>query len=96
MKEKITRMSLDEAHLIDKTDLERLLNLKDEDINTSDIPELGDWFWQNAKVVKPQGKKQLTLRIDHDLVDWFKQQGKGYQSLMNAVLRSYVEAHKKP
>ena len=52
--------------------------------------------WKNARVVMPgAGKLQLTLRLDAKVRDWFKAQGKGYQTRINAVLRSYVEAHRE-
>jgi len=69
-----------------------LLELTDDDIDTSDIPELTPDFFRNAKLLDPQPKKQLTVRMDADVIDWFKAQGKGYQSRMNAVLRAYVES----
>jgi uncharacterized protein (DUF4415 family) len=60
-------------------------------------PALGPAFWKQARVVLPEGpKKQLTVRLDADVVAWFKAQGKGYQTRMNAVLRSFYEAHRKP
>lgn len=54
-------------------------------------------FWKHARVVMPppHGKKHLGLRLDQDVVDWFKAQGRGYQTRMNAVLRSYMEAHRE-
>ena len=54
-------------------------------------------FWKHARVVMPppRGKKHLGLRLDQDVVDWFKAQGRGYQTRMNAVLRSYMEAHRE-
>lgn len=71
-----------------------LAALPDEDIDYSDIPELdADWF-RTAKVVMPTGKEQLTVRIDSDVLAWFRAQGKGYQSRMNAVLRAYVMARR--
>lgn len=76
-----------------KSDLKRLEAMRDEDIDLSDIPELDEGFWKQAKPVIPPGKKQLTLRIDDDVFKWFKGQGRGYQSRMNAVLRSYYESH---
>jgi len=42
----------------------------------------------------PHGKKQVSLRIDEDVLNFFRQTGKRYQTRMNAVLRSYFEAHK--
>ena len=74
--------------------LEELAALPDAEIDTSDVPELGDDFFRNAKLVMPAGKRQVTLRIDADVLDWFRAQGKGYQSRMNAVLRAYMAAQR--
>jgi uncharacterized protein (DUF4415 family) len=52
-------------------------------------------FWDNATVWTPPRKQQITLRLDRDVIGWFKRTGKGYQSRMGAVLRSYVEAKRK-
>jgi uncharacterized protein (DUF4415 family) len=52
-------------------------------------------FWDNAKVWVPPPKQQITLRLDPDVIGWFKRTGKGYQSRMGAVLRSYVDAKRK-
>jgi len=58
-------------------------------------PSIGSDFWKKAKVIYPEGtKKQLTVRLDSEVVEWFKKQGRGYQTRMNAVLRSYYEAHR--
>ncbi|MCC3452028.1 MULTISPECIES: BrnA antitoxin family protein [unclassified Microcoleus] len=75
--------------------LEELENIPESAIDTSDISELDASFWETAKLVKPLTKQAISLRVDRDVLDWFKSQGKGYQSLMNAVLRSYVEHHVK-
>jgi uncharacterized protein (DUF4415 family) len=75
--------------------LEELKNIPESAIDTSDIPELDASFWEKAEFVKPLTKQAISLRVDSDVLDWFKNQGKGYQSLMNAVLRSYVEHHVK-
>jgi uncharacterized protein (DUF4415 family) len=72
--------------------LEEISAIPDSEIDYSDIAELGPEFWKNAKVVFPQSKKAVTIRIDSDVLDWFKGRGKGYQSRMNAVLRSYMES----
>lgn len=75
--------------------IEELAAMPDEDINTEDMPELGDEFWKNARVRYPaEGKERLTIRFDEDMVQWFRSQGKGYQTKMNAVLRTFYEAHK--
>ncbi len=75
--------------------LEELENIPESAIDTSDIPELDTSFWEKAKLVEPLTKQAISLRVDSDVLDWFKSQGKGYQSLMNAVLRSYVEHQAK-
>jgi uncharacterized protein (DUF4415 family) len=76
---------------ISKHRLEELNSISDSDIDTSDIPELDRNFWKNAKMITPRTKQAISLRVDSDVLDWFKNQGKGYQSLMNSVLKSYVE-----
>ena len=80
---------------ISRKRLEELENIPESAIGTSDIPELDASFWETAKLVQPMTKQSISLRVDTDVLDWFKSQGKGYQSLMNAVLRSYVEHHAK-
>jgi len=81
-------MSISRKRLID------LSKIKDSEIDYSDIPELDDEFWKNAKLMPPLIKKPVSLRIDHDVLEWFKKQGKGYQTLINSVLKSYMQAHK--
>ena len=76
-----------------RTDWDRVTQMKDEEIDYSDIPPLRDDFFKEAHVRWPGNKKQVTLRIDPDVIEFFKKQGKGYQSMINAVLRKYVEAH---
>jgi len=105
-KENIARMSLEEirqAHRrgdFGETDWERLDSMTDEDIeaavaNDPDAAPLVDSsFWQDAKVVMPEAKMDIHIRLDSDIVAFFKKGGPGYQTRMNAVLRSYVEAHR--
>jgi uncharacterized protein (DUF4415 family) len=76
-----------------RTDWKRVDALRDEDIDFSDIPEQGPDFFAHA-IIWPGPKKQITLRVDPDVLTFFRKQGKGYQSTMNAVLRKYVEARK--
>lgn len=76
-----------------KTDWKRIEAMKDEEIDLTDSPELDASFFQEA-IPWPSHKKQVTLRLDPDIVDFFKSQGKGYQTAINRVLRRYVEAHK--
>ena len=77
---------------ISKERLAEIEAIRDEDIDTSDIPELDETFFKNARLVLPAGvsKKTVTLRMDEDVLDWFKGQGKGHLTRMNAVLRSYM------
>jgi len=56
----------------------------------SELAELPDDFWAEASVVEPTTKKPISLRVDADVLDWFKTQGPRYQSRINAVLRSYM------
>jgi uncharacterized protein (DUF4415 family) len=69
-----------------------------EDRSRADAPEgssLGADFWKTAKVSYPNGpKERLTVRFDRDMVAWFREQGRGYQTRMNAVLRSFYYAHR--
>jgi len=78
-----------------RTDWRKLAGLPDDRIDTSDIPELDENFFREAKLRLPTGKQLVSLRIDSDVLDWFKRQGKGYQTKINAVLRAYVRAHKR-
>lgn len=75
-----------------KTDFKRLRQMRDADIDYSDIPKLGKSFWKTAKLSMPEPKDRLTIRIDHDVVEWLKKKGSGYQTRINAILRSYMKA----
>jgi uncharacterized protein (DUF4415 family) len=68
----------------------KLATMRDEDIDLSDVPEQLDWKGAKRGVFYKPIKQQLTLRLDADVVDWFKQQGEGYQSRINAALRAHV------
>ena len=68
--------------------------MPDEQIDYSDAPYLQDAVWLKAVDTLPELKKQITLRIDSDVVDFFKDTGKRYQTRINAVLRAYVNAQK--
>jgi uncharacterized protein (DUF4415 family) len=73
--------------------LARLSELPDDQINTKDIPEQTDWTGARRGVFYRPVKKQLTLRLDADLIDWFKTRtanGEGYQTSINNALREYV------
>ena len=77
------------------TDRQYLKADSDEGIDFSDIPKLGPDFWKKAVLRIPRKKESLTLRLDHDVVSWFRRTGRGYQTKMNAVLRSYVRAARR-
>jgi uncharacterized protein (DUF4415 family) len=63
--------------------------------NAPEAESLGAEFWRSARVVVPQGKTSVHLRLDSDVVEWFRARGKGHLTRMNAVLRAYVEAQKQ-
>ncbi len=76
-----------------KTDLAVLEALPDEDIDTSDIPEGTDWSDAvRGKFYRPV-KKAISLRVDADIIAWFRSQEGRYQSRMNAALREYMRRH---
>jgi uncharacterized protein (DUF4415 family) len=68
----------------------RLAAKPDETIDYSEIPPLGDDFFETAELLMPPGKRDVSLRLDSDVVDFFKATGKGYQTRINAVLRAYM------
>jgi uncharacterized protein (DUF4415 family) len=59
--------------------------------------ELDEHFWKNAALIMPgdRPKSSIHLRVDHDVLDWFKSKGKGHLTRMNAVLRAYYETNRK-
>lgn len=77
-----------------KTDWKRLAEMEDKDIDTSEIPELDDKFFLNAEIKVPP-KQSVTLRLDADVLKWFKAQGQGYQTRINKLLRHYMETHQQ-
>jgi uncharacterized protein (DUF4415 family) len=77
-----------------ETDWARVDAMTDEDIDYSDIPELGDEFFEKAVFVP--AKKLVTMRLDADVLVWLKQNGRGYQTRANKILRSVMEAQEKP
>ncbi|MBE9192517.1 BrnA antitoxin family protein [Gloeocapsopsis crepidinum LEGE 06123] len=78
-----------------QTDWQRLDAMTDEDIGLSDCPEITPEMFAKAVVrrVPSATKTQVTLRIDSDVLEWFKSQGRGYQTQINQLLRAYMEAH---
>ena len=82
----------------DQTDYARLDAMTDEELEASiDFEDEGEFDFSNAiPGLPPMGpKQQLTVRFDRDIVDWFKSQGSGYQTKMNAVLRQFMLTHQQ-
>jgi uncharacterized protein (DUF4415 family) len=85
-----------------RTDWARVRAMSEEEVEAAaagdpDAPLLDEAFWHEARVVlpRPVRKKHTGLRIDEDVLAWFRAHGPGYQTRMNAVLRAYVEAQKR-
>ncbi|WHA42057.1 BrnA antitoxin family protein [Agrobacterium larrymoorei] len=83
----------------DKTDWVRVDAMTDEDIERQmrDDPDWAEWIdvdWSKAVVVMPVTKKSISIRLDEEVIDFFKSTGKGYQTRMNAILRHYVQEQK--
>ncbi len=78
---------------ISRKRLKQINAIKEKDIDYTDIPKLDKDFWDNATPVYPKEKIAISIRLDKDIIDFFKGEGKGYQSKINSVLRSYIKAH---
>lgn len=79
-------------------DFARIDAMTDEEIMRNSPPELADLppdFFKHARVVLPPPKRPISLRIDWDILSWFRSLGPRYQSRMNAVLRAYMDAQLK-
>ena len=75
--------------------MDRLRKVSEEEIAKTSPPELADLppdFWEDAEIVEAQPKEAISLRVDRDVLEWFRDGGPRYQSRMNAVLRSYMTA----
>ena len=80
----------------DQTNWAHVDELTEEELDASiDRLDEGEFDWSTTRVGIPGPKQQLTVRFDVDVIEWFKAQGAGYQTRMNAVLKSFVEAQKK-
>jgi len=81
-----------------RAELDALAALPNDRIDTTDAPEIKDWSGARRGVLYRPVKRQLTLRVDADVIEWFRAhtpRGDGYQTRMNAALRDYVEARRK-
>ena len=99
MSDDVTRIRSEELDQIEsRTDRERVRELSDEEIEQAvrkdpDTELLDEEWFQKAKLVVPTAEKtRITIRLDEDIVEYFKREGKGYQSRINAVLKAYVLA----
>lgn len=86
-------MSTSNTNKPSKTHWARVDAMTDDDIDTSDIPELDDGFFERASVRVPEQQVPVTLRVDANVLAWFKAQGEDYEERLNAALRLYAEAH---
>ncbi|MEK6815201.1 MAG: BrnA antitoxin family protein [Nitrospirota bacterium] len=78
-----------------KSDLKRLDAMSNGDIDYSDIPPLDHSFFTKAVVEWPKMKETVTIRIDEDVLRWFKAQGRGYQTRVNRLLRAFMEGKRR-
>ncbi len=97
-KKNIVRYTMEEfidRGLHSKTDWSRSLNMTRQEIERNAASDPDDFtndpeFWRNAKLVYPVAKDKVSLRLDRDILNHFKKKGRGYQTMINAVLRAYV------
>lgn len=95
----ITRVTREAARkLKGLTDWDRLRSMTDEELERTiaEDPEsdASDFDWDNAVMVPPLSKKAVSIRLDQDVLDFFKAAGRGYQTRINTILRSYMNAQK--
>jgi len=104
-KERIVRYTAEEIEAMiargeSKTDWARVDAMTDEDIERAiaDDPDWADFKeidWSKAVLVIPKAKKSISIRVDEEVIDFFRATGKGYQTRINAVLKHYVEEQKR-
>jgi len=76
-----------------KTDWEKLSKINDREIDYSDIPETDSGFWEDATLLFPQKKIELSIKIDVDLAKWFISKGKSSNMALNSLIRAYYLMH---
>ena len=94
--DRIVKCTLCDTH-DDKADWERVKAMTEEQIDEAahsdpDAQPTDEAFWEDAVLVMPGPKQAVCLHIDREVLDWFRSQGKGYQTHINAVLRAYMKA----
>lgn len=77
-----------------RTDWARIDTMTDDEIDTSDIPELDDQFFANAVVWQPKSQRTVGLVVEKEVVDWFEEQGPNYKIRMSAALKEYADSHR--
>ena len=77
-----------------ETELQRLAAQPDEKIDLSDLPELDETFFREAEW-RPPIKQPVTIRLDADVLEWFRSQGPGYQTRINRLLRRFMELQQR-
>lgn len=95
MKEKdIVRYKPEDLPEPSQQEVDRIAAIQDDEIDFSDIPELDEEWFKTAEVGPPLPRQAISLRVEPKVLNWFKTRtkGKGYQTYMNAVLKSYVDA----
>ncbi len=75
--------------------LDALASMPDSEIDTSDMPEVKDWNGAVRGALYRPVKRLTSLRLDADVLEWFRRGGEGYQTRINAVLREYVERYQR-
>ena len=78
-----------------RTEARALATMPETAIDTTEMPEITDWSGAVRGAFYRPVKKPLSLRIDADVIHWFQRQGQGYQTRINAILREYVDRHRK-
>ena len=100
MSDERTYMRSQLRRMKDRTDWDRVANTTDEEVERSvaddpDWAEFKDIDWSKADLVVPPRKKPISIRVDEDVLEFFKEQGLGYQRRINAVLRAYMTQARK-
>jgi uncharacterized protein (DUF4415 family) len=80
---------------LSKTDWDRIAAMSDEEIDTTDVPELSKSFFDRADLRLPRDSVAVTVNVDSDVLAWFQSQGEQCENRMNAALRIYAQAHKE-
>ena len=81
-----------------RADLSRLRRMTEAQIARTSPPELADLpedFWDDAEVVVPEAKQAISLRVDRDVLEWFRRAGPRYQTRINAILRTFMNRMQK-